>query len=301
VTGDDAADPRSPCGADPQGGFINSAHPPIHPLKPDLRPEEFELVFQANRAETIVYRIIAAPKAADDTPAALLRHRLTLYRKQADGRRQVGIRFEALVPDHDGWMLDAPIFGEDLAQAVKNDPDLLALLAETATGEIQFEIEDCFGQAGKLPFSRLLHLMKAARLGRPSTYAATLKRLFGDSSVVTLDPTSGAVCLTPAGAELGARLQTRCNDLTSIEFTRTFDHKLNAVAAGSLTPQAFLTWMLTLTHPGDPLAAVAAAKLWNSVDELRADRIAAGHGLEGSGAFISHPLVEAPEALPLPP
>jgi hypothetical protein len=197
-------------------------------------------------------------------------------------------------------MLDAPAFDQNLDQAVQNDPDLLAILAETATGEIRFEIEDCLGQAGKLPFARLLHLVKAARLGRPSTYAPTLKRLFDDSALVTLDPASCAVSLTPAGAQMGARLQTRCNDLTSIEFARTFDHNLNAVAAGSLTPQAFLGWVLTLTRPGDALAAVAASKLWHSVDDLHADRIAARHSLEGNGAFISPPLVDAPEAPPLP-
>lgn len=300
MSGRDAKASPSPRGADPQDGFPNSAHPPIHALRPDFSPEEFELIFRANKAETIVYRIVSAAQGATDTLAVLTRHSLTFYRKQADGRRQVGIRFEALNPDYEDWMLDAPIFGEDFAQTVDNDPDLLALLAETAAGEIRFEIEDCLGQAGKLPFARLLHLMQAARLGRPSTYAATLKRLFDDSSVVTLDPASGAVCLTPAGVELGARLRTRCGDLTSTDFARLFDRKLNCVATGSLAPQDFLAWVLTLTRSADPLAAVAAAKLWNSVDELRTNCIAAGHDREGDGAFISHPMVDAPEAPPLP-
>ena len=218
-----------------------------------------------------------------------------MYRKQADGRRQVAIRFQALSSSHQtDWVGDAPVFGEDIAEDRDNDPAALSVLAETAEGEIRFEIEDCLSRAGKLSFGRLLHLMEAAGIGRPSTYAATLKRLFEDSIVVTLDRASGAVMLTPHGADLGARMRTRCEDLTSKEFAITFDEKLNAMAEGALPPEDFLTWILGLTRPGDPLAYVAAGKLWESVDDLRADRISDSQVPQGQGGFISNPVVSGP-------
>jgi hypothetical protein len=296
--------PPEPRGAESDegsaAGLANSVHPPIHQLNKDLSPEEFELVFRANKAESVVYRIVSSNQGTDNTPVVLTRHRLTLYRKQPDGRRQVGIRIEALNPDQADWMLDAPVFGEDIIGALQNDPaTLFDVVDETVAGEIRFDVEDCLGQAGKLSFGRLLHRLEAARIGRPSTYAATLKRLFEDSMVLALDRTSGAVTLTPAGVELGARLQTRCDDLTSIDFARAFDQKLNAVAAGTLAPKHFLTWVLALSRPVDPLAAVAATKLWDSVDDLSGDRISGSHGLEGKGGFISQPAVAGPDVAPL--
>lgn len=197
-------------------------------------------------------------------------------------------------------MLDAPVYGADIASAAQNDLAALEGLVAAAAAEIRFDIEDCLAQAGKMPLGRLLHLMEAARLGRPSTYAASLKKLFEDSTVVALDRASGAVSLTTNGVELGARLRTRCDALTSKDFARTFDAKLTAIAEGRLSPQEFLTWVLALTRPGDPLAAVAAVKLWQSVDDLRTDRIASRQGLEGNGGFISHPAVGSPKATSLP-
>jgi DNA topoisomerase IA len=46
--------------------------------------------------------------------------------------------------------------------------------------------------------------MEAAGIGRPSTYAATLKKLFTASEVLTFDGRYGTVSATENGVELGA-------------------------------------------------------------------------------------------------
>ena len=152
-------------------------------------------------------------------------------------------------------------------------------LAASSEGTVDFEIEDCLNQAGRISLVRLLHLMEGAGIGRPSTYAATLKKLFEDSAVLTLDEASRMVSLTPNGAELGARLEARCDDLSSQAFASAFDRKLDAMASGLLAPKEFLGWILSLTHPDDPVAAAAMGKVWESVDELRSDRIASSTAL----------------------
>ena len=82
------------------------------------------------------------------------------------------------------------------------------------------------------------------------------------------------LALTPNGVELAGWLEMRCDNLSSQNFAGAFDRKLTAMASGLLPPKEFLAWILSLTRPGDPLADVAAAKLWDSVEDLRTVRIA---------------------------
>ena len=107
---------------------------------------------------------------------------------------------------------------------------MLQALAAASEGEIDFEIEDCLTEAAGMPLIRLLHSMEAARIGRPSTYAVTLKKLFEGSELLAFDcDRAGKVRLTPDGAELAARLETRCDNLSSVEFARNFDGNLDVV------------------------------------------------------------------------
>jgi len=271
--------------------FVDSAHPPIHLLNPDLAPAEFETVFDASRAEIIVYGIIFDAQKTADAPAVLKETSLTLYRKRADGRQAGGIEFRAVAADPAGWHSQAPDHGELLGGLTANDPAVLRALATASEGEVSVEIEDCFLDAGQMPLSRLLHLMECAGIGRPSTYAATLKKLFTESEVLTFDERHGTVALTANGVELGARLEARCDDLSSPEFASTFDRKLDAMATGSLAPREFLGWILSLTRPDDALAQAAKAKLWDLVDELRAARLANAEPVTAQG-YISDPLVK---------
>jgi hypothetical protein len=281
---------------EPTDSFANSAHPPIHHLNNALSPEEFELVFQANRAEAVVYRVIVENAGSNESPRELSSSILTLHRRQADGRRQVGVRFVAIDHAEPDWCRDEPVFGRSPDAASSNDVGDLAALAGATDGELRFEIEDDLERAGKMPFGQLLRLMEAARIGRPSTYAPTLKRLFEDSSAVVLDGTTRAVALTPNGAELAARLTARCEPLSSVSFAEQFDAKLTAMADGTSSPDAFLSWILTLTRPDDPLAAITAAKLWRTVDELSAEDLAKAR-TQPEGGLISHPMV-CPPATP---
>jgi DNA topoisomerase IA len=269
--------------------FVDSAHPPIHLLNPDLAPAEFETVFDASRAEIIVYGIIFDAQKTAYAPAVLKETSLTLYRKRAGGRQAGGIEFRGVAADPAGWHSQAPDHGELLGGLTANDPGVLRALATASEGEVSFEIEDCFLDAGQMPLSRLLHLMECAGIGRPSTYAATLKKLFTESEVLTFDERHGTVALTANGMELGARLEARCDDLSSPEFVSTFDRKLDA--AGSLAPRDFLVRILSLTRPDDALAQAAKAKLWDSVDELRAHRLANAKPVTAHG-YISDPLVK---------
>ena len=275
--------------------FENSAHPPIHLLNVALTPEEFGLVFRANQAEVAVYQIVFDAQKPNDDLATLQESTLTLYRKQEDRRRQVGVQFRALGAAREGWLSDAPDHGEMIVGAAPNNREMLQALAAASEGEIDFEIEDCLTEAAGMPLIRLLHSMEAARIGRPSTYAVTLKKLFEGSELLAFESSSGKVRLTPDGAELAARLETRCDNLSSVEFARNFDGNLDAMASGLLPPKDFLAWVLSLTHPDDPLAAVAAAKLWDSVDDLRADRLAETQEFGGNGGYINSPLATKPE------
>jgi hypothetical protein len=189
MSSDSQEAPAQPAADAADDGFANSAHPPIQRLNPDLNPEEFGLVFRVNRAEVEIYRIVADDRVQDGSPVTLAQHQLTLHRKQADGRRQVGIRIAALDAPQDNWMLDAPVHGSDIARASQNDLEALEHLLEAAAAEIHFDMEDCLKEAGKMPLGRLLHLMEAVRPGRPPTYAASLKKLFEDRTLVTLDET----------------------------------------------------------------------------------------------------------------
>jgi len=99
--------------------------------------------------------------------------------------------------------------GELIAGMAANDPQVRGALARASQGEVFFEIRGCLIEAGQVPLARLLHLMEAAGIGRPSTYAATLKKLFTASEVLTFDGRYGTVSATENGVELGARLETR--------------------------------------------------------------------------------------------
>jgi DNA topoisomerase IA len=270
------------------GVFENSAHPSIHLLNPDLTPEEFSLVFKANQAEVLVYKIIFEAEKLTGRNAIIRETTLTLYRKQAVGRRQVGIAFRALTVVQEGWLPQSP----DHAQfVVPTAPDAEERLRAVSTGseKVTFEVEDSLGEIGRMPFVRLLHLMEAARIGRPSTYAVTLKKLLEDKTLLDFERESGMVRLTSLGAQLGAMLETRCDNLSSIAFATTFDGKLNAVATGQLAAADFLSWVLSLTRPGDPFARAASAKLWSSVDDLRSDKVPDKNEFGADGGYISPP------------
>src|ERR1019366_2161166 len=109
--------------------FANSAHPPLHLLNAALTPKEFKSVFRANHAEVVVYEIVFNAQKPNDEWPALQENVLTLFRKQADGRRQVGVRFRALGTAHEGWLSDAPDDRDFIVGKAPNNQEVLQALA----------------------------------------------------------------------------------------------------------------------------------------------------------------------------
>jgi len=267
--------------------FENSAHPPIHLLNVSLTPDEFRIVFCANHAEVAVYQIIFDAQISSGDYTDIQESIVTLYRKESDGTRKVGIQFRAVGITHDGWLSDAPDHGELIIKDAPNNQKVIQSLAVASEGQISFTIEDCIKKAPGMSFLRLLHLMEGAGIGRPSTYSVTLKKLFKDSEVLAFDQPSDMVVLTPSGVELGARLETRCDYLSSADFANTFNMRLDDIASGILPSKEFLAWILSITHQDDPLADAAIVKLWDSVDDLRSDKVINTKEFGENGGYIN--------------
>ena len=278
-------------GSDTAASYENSAHPPIHTLNKALTPDEFGLVFKANKAEVIVYKIIVDAEQTRDYNAVVRETTLTLYRKQPDGRRQVGVRFRGLSIGDESWLTEAPDHAEFFVAQGSEAEAALRSIAAGGEENLSFELHDDLAEVGGMPLVRFLHLMEAVKIGRPSTYAVTLRNVLDHKAFLAFEAKSGRVSLTPEGAAVGAMLETRCDDLTSIAFATTFDRKLNDVATGQSSAKDFLTWVLSLTHPGDPLADAAIAKLWNGLDDLRTENIPKREGFGAVGGYISDPSV----------
>ncbi|MGF1513907.1 MAG: type I DNA topoisomerase [Elainellaceae cyanobacterium] len=85
---------------------------------------------------------------------------------------------------------------------------------------------------------KLVKLMEQKGIGRPSTYAPTIKTLRQRSYV---DLRQGKLTPTALGLSLDAALQTLLPDLIQPEFTAQMEASLDAIAAGSQEWQAYLT------------------------------------------------------------
>ncbi|WP_346294091.1 type I DNA topoisomerase [Sphaerothrix gracilis] len=84
---------------------------------------------------------------------------------------------------------------------------------------------------------QLVKLMEQKGIGRPSTYAPTIKTL---KQRQYIEPTKGKLTPTPLGLELDAALGKLLPDLIQPEFTAQMETALDAIAAGEQEWQSYL-------------------------------------------------------------
>ena len=100
---------------------------------------------------------------------------------------------------------------------------------------------------------KLVQLMERKGIGRPSTYAPTIKTLRSRSYVQLV---KGKLQPTPLGLELDAALEVMLPDLIQPDFTAQMESSLDAIAQGQQEWQSYLTgWYHTYFGP-----AIAQAK-----------------------------------------
>ena len=91
---------------------------------------------------------------------------------------------------------------------------------------------------------RLIQEMEKKGIGRPSTYASTIKTL-KDRNYVQVD--KGKLVVTPMGMELMAFLDTVIPNLVRPKFTAEMESQLDQIASGKLNWQTFLVDFYTKT------------------------------------------------------
>ena len=108
---------------------------------------------------------------------------------------------------------------------------------------------------GRFSEPRLIQEMEKKGIGRPSTYASTIKTL-KDRKYVDVD--KGKLVVSPMGMELMAFLDTVIPNLVRPKFTAEMESQLDQIASGKLNWQTFLVDFYTKTFAPSLTQAEAA-------------------------------------------
>jgi len=246
--------------------YTGAGHPPVTPLDAVLEPQIIASVM-ANRDWTSVYQIIwdryYAGLGEDKTVVSMtLEMTLPPIGKQ---KRQFLLRFND----------EACVDGNEREQALlihipdrnrHNNPDQLAAAwRQLSQVEPEYQVEAA--AQWTLSYDSLLRSMQLHQIGRPSTYASTLKKMV-DNRLIRQPVDSGVVRLTATGLATALILEQHEAVLSAPHFTRKLSDELAQIESGEKAPAQVLGRLIPDLLPDCPDPVALTARIWNSLGEL---------------------------------
>lgn len=244
-------------------------HPPITPLDRAATPDQME----GEMAETdhAVYSVVWERFAAAEVgPIETLYVRLD-FDLEGLPVGALRVRFDGVAcPGVEGG-LERVVLGRSAADRSQSAVTLKDAWRDLEGMQPEFQA---------VPFAiwtmrpdELLVEMERARIGRPSTYAAALRKLH-DKRLVAFPIDDGPLRLTPAGVATALAVEAVERDLSDPAFSARLTELLRAIETGEAGPRAVLTGLMPLIAPEHDAAAVGP-RIWDNVPELEAamDRI----------------------------
>jgi DNA topoisomerase IA len=266
-------------------------HPPLTPVDRAASPEEmrpfmaandhavYSLIwsfFTASEATNVIHRTIRLDYQIVD-PAAGLGSQAAQFCVKFEGSSWAGIP-----ADIETWIVQRyPSLSRQSAESLK-------LLYQDIQDKVPvLKAEPAL--AWDLTMDRLLVIMADRRIGRPSTTAGALFRLYKNG---LLEPSvdRGPVRLTAAGLAAAITLDAAEPELSSPEFSAKLGQTLDKIERGQQNPREALTELMPALAPKfDPV--IVGPKIWNSLAELEKAMRSRDSSPNG-GSLVTAPLDE---------